>query len=471
MPRSDLISTNHNVPQNREDFEQSSWFDEDDPWEYEYDDAETEDFFFTLDLTAHLPDALVKHEAAANGITFRQPRDLRHKQFQRVENAPTDLTTPETQQQSVQHNEDSPHTNLANDEHTAQHQNVDKLPESIEHAIPPSVERSSSNTLQIVGLHTTKPYLMFNNKFYTTYWLTDIGSQIWVTRPGVTETTAWSGNVLDVVGLSRARLLARPAKLEPKYDSEAVADAHSNRAYAATHSLHANEPILPSAIDIDGPVQQLVIPTQGTTEPALIAQAAFMEKLSSIKIRKGEQDQMPLYSVRTYELPANAAEIRAQAWDAEDDERARLDKNGDTAAIPRLIREPNQPGRRYAKPGARHGFGERPAESPIAVGATSIAAEDQDDIQSDTQASEAAQEDDELSMEHGRPFDKASALLKRGPKKRSAKLAALGLTGHGAESASRSEPRAKRKRRTKAEMEAARKAEATARAEKTQSFT
>ena len=36
-------------------------------WEYEYDEHETEDIYFTLDLTTHVPNAIQEKQYAKNG--------------------------------------------------------------------------------------------------------------------------------------------------------------------------------------------------------------------------------------------------------------------------------------------------------------------------------------------------------------------------------------------------------------------
>lgn len=41
--------------------------DADSDWEYEYDDTEREDIYFTLDLTTHVPNATQEKQYAKNG--------------------------------------------------------------------------------------------------------------------------------------------------------------------------------------------------------------------------------------------------------------------------------------------------------------------------------------------------------------------------------------------------------------------
>ena len=41
--------------------------DADSDWEYEYDDTEREDIYFTLDLTTHVPNAIQEKHYAKNG--------------------------------------------------------------------------------------------------------------------------------------------------------------------------------------------------------------------------------------------------------------------------------------------------------------------------------------------------------------------------------------------------------------------
>jgi hypothetical protein len=141
-------------------------------WEYEYDEHETEDVYFTLDLTTHVPNAIQEKQYAKNGKLIGP-----EKNGAVSENAPQDDADGEL---------------ALNGENNAQIDN------DVDDATP-----TEAGQLQVLDLHTEKPYVRYNNSFYTCHWFTDLGTQFWITNPGVVSDPKLSGHVLDVVSSSQ----------------------------------------------------------------------------------------------------------------------------------------------------------------------------------------------------------------------------------------------------------------------------
>jgi hypothetical protein len=257
-------------------------------WEYEYDEHETEDIYFTLDLTTHVPNAIQEKQYAKNGKLIGPEKSG-------AENAPQD---DDANVDAVLNGDDNP-------------QNED----AIDDAAPLEAGR-----LQVLDLHTEKPYVKYNNAFYSCHWFTDLGTQFWITNPGVVSDPKLSGHVLDVVGSSQTRLVAKPANLKRKRDAP---EAEHQEGETATQTIDIEDDAASDVSDADSRVQIADAPEQNPNEPMVVAppkndlhmqgQASFMERLSAIKLKKGESDahdiprKIPVYYKGAY----NADELRA----------------------------------------------------------------------------------------------------------------------------------------------------------------
>lgn len=257
-------------------------------WEYEYDEHETEDVYFTLDLTTHVPNAIQEKQYAKNGKLIGPEKNS-------AENAPQD---EDANGEAALNGDDNP-------------QNDD----AIDDAAPLEAGR-----LQVLDLHTEKPYIKYNNSFYSCHWFTDLGTQFWITNPGVVSDPKLSGHVLDVVGSSQTRLVAKPANLKRKRDAP---EAEHHQGEAAAQSIEIDDDAASDVSDADSRVQTADALQQNPDEPMIVVppkndlhmqgQASFMERLSAIKLKKGESDahdiprKVPVYYKGAY----NADELRA----------------------------------------------------------------------------------------------------------------------------------------------------------------
>jgi len=71
-------------------------------------------------------------------------------------------------------------------------------------------------TVQILDLHSANPLVRYKDSLYSCTWTTDHGSQFFVSTPGTVPGPLRKGRAVDVVGLSRVRLLGREAKVKLK---------------------------------------------------------------------------------------------------------------------------------------------------------------------------------------------------------------------------------------------------------------
>ena len=262
---------------------------EESDWEYEYDEHETEDIYFTLDLTTHVPNAIQEKQYAKNGKPI-------HPEKNGAENAPQD---DDANGEAAVNVDDDP-------------QNDD---DDVDDAVPAEAGR-----LQVLDLHTEKPYVKYNNGFYSCHWFTDLGTQFWITNPGVVSDPKMSGHVLDVVGSSQTRLVAKPANLKRKRDAPEV-EHHEGE--TAAQSIETDDDAASDVSDAESRAHFADSSQQNPNEPIVVVppkndlhmqgQASFMERLSAIKLKKGEPDahhiprRVPVYYKGAY----NADELRA----------------------------------------------------------------------------------------------------------------------------------------------------------------
>ncbi|KAK1811319.1 hypothetical protein LTR12_014307 [Friedmanniomyces endolithicus] len=243
--------------------------DDQSEWEYEYDPHETEDLYFTIDLTTHVPGAIPTQPVPRNGK--RTPKA--------PESRPTGDSAP-------------------------RHVDFDAEPRPM-------------GTLQLLDMHTTDPLVRFEDSVYSCNWHTDLGTQIFVGQRGAISQPVRPGHVLDVIGTSQTRLLGRPVKLFPRNDRIDDTPKISPQDPADTPDSGPKETLAatlpPSDLSDLRPGQQLVIPLDAIKDPRQLAQASFLERLSTIKLQKGELDIIPVAGVKHYPQPANKEEIRQRA--------------------------------------------------------------------------------------------------------------------------------------------------------------
>ncbi|KXS94842.1 hypothetical protein AC578_3670 [Pseudocercospora eumusae] len=248
-----------------------------DEWEYEYDPTETEDLYFTLDLTRHVADALEPKEEEGEGDNDDDANGEPH-----VGDAQTGDATASAK--------------VAKDR------------------APPS------SKLQILDLHTTNPLVKLDEGVYSCYWTTDLGTQFHITQAGHVPNPRRAGHVLDIIGLSQARLTGKPGSLTVKNatgegQNDAATPDLGNGTEDEVENVKSTPDTDPARSSSYG--QPLVIPRDDCRTATAVQQASFLERLSQIKLKKGEKDPVPIYSVKIHKEPANKAELKRQALDAD----------------------------------------------------------------------------------------------------------------------------------------------------------
>ncbi|KAI8938637.1 hypothetical protein NX059_004508 [Plenodomus lindquistii] len=216
--------------------------DNDDEWEYEYDETSTEDFYIPLDLS-NVPGAQVPMVSQGS---FGHPTLLKSRL--RALNVALSQGPAET---------------------------------SIE--IPAGQEDTSMGTVQITGLHTTNPLVMYNGQLLSCHWTATIGTDMFFVKPdtGVGEPLR-SLPAVDLISLGSAKLVAKAGRLRPRDDLfEDVG--------GGTPSSPTNEQ------DVQDSTTQATS-TEPASQSAKSAPTGFLAKLNLAKEKRGDKNRLATLS-------------------------------------------------------------------------------------------------------------------------------------------------------------------------------
>ncbi|PSK46414.1 hypothetical protein B9Z65_5382 [Elsinoe australis] len=289
-----------------------------DTWEYEYDYHDPEVVYITVDFSTHAPpsitskksgDELAKNDLRkTQSMNARKPRKKRKIQGLEAENgAPTDAPTPGTPAIAMFFEdavEDSPAPPSAA---------PDKTQPNLGGLSDPTAPSSEQSTLQILDLHTRNPLITYNSQFYTCHWATDIGTSLYITPPLTTHTNLYpplrSFSSFELLAKTRARLVAVPARLKPNIAPLAtplppIQDPFST---PGTFTPETVENFTLSTAEGDtieyAPSGQLKIHIPANASEAKKSQAAFLERWSELKAKKGWKDPIPVKAMKNYRVP------------------------------------------------------------------------------------------------------------------------------------------------------------------------
>jgi hypothetical protein len=215
--------------------------EEEDEWEYEYDENQTENFYITVDLSnipergdLQVPEGVVRPSLSGHPILL-QSRLRAINAVRRHE---------ETVAESVSTNDAS----------------------------------SSMGAMQITGLHTSNPLIMYGGQLLSCHWGSTIGTDMFFVKPssdtGTADTPLRSLPSVDLLAISSAKLTANVARLRPRDDVIENVTLPENQAL----SQGTTTPRSPTEPDKSSP-------------PRLVANT-FLEKLNQIKAKRGESSRL-----------------------------------------------------------------------------------------------------------------------------------------------------------------------------------
>lgn len=216
----------------------------DDEWEYEYDENETEDFYVPLDLinvpAAQIP---IVSQGRPGHPTLLKTR-LRALNAAQGQSMVVPMGTAEDQ------------------------------------------ETGTMGELQIIGLHTTNPLVMYNGQLLSCHWGSTIGTDMFFVKPG-SLTDGTSGPLrslpsVDLLSLGSAKLAAKVGRLWPRDDLFDDDEMQTTEPSVSTSSQVVNE-----TGSEDVPVEDQL--TAANVQPA---PNSFLAKLNLAKAKRGDKTQL-----------------------------------------------------------------------------------------------------------------------------------------------------------------------------------
>jgi hypothetical protein len=184
-------------------------------------------------------------------------------------------------------------------------------------------ETPTMGEVQVVGLHTENPLVMYNDQLLSCHWTSTIGTDMFFAKPVSNTATATeplrSLPSVDLLSLGSAKLIAKVGRLRPRddlFDDTSDAQQATGITNASTNIQAA------SAASEQGQaeVQQFVI------EEVQTAPKSFLAKLNDAKAKRGDKSRLAVSkSSDGSRLVAEKAVARPVAVD-----RGSSQRSGDT---------------------------------------------------------------------------------------------------------------------------------------------
>jgi hypothetical protein len=224
---------------------------DDDDWEYEYDEHETEDFYIPLDLSnvpaAQIPMVFQGRPGHPTLLKSRL-RALNAARGRPVEFA-ADINTNTNDRQ----------------------------------------ETATMGEVQVVGLHTVNPLVVYNDQLLSCHWTSTIGTDMFFAKPELNATNPTeplrSLSSVDLLSLGSAKLIAKVGRLRPRDDL--FDDVSDTQQATEITNAPANDRVA-TAVSEQVPAEEQQIPS----EEAHPAPKSFLARLNEAKAKKGEKSRL-----------------------------------------------------------------------------------------------------------------------------------------------------------------------------------
>jgi hypothetical protein len=216
---------------------------DDGDWEYEYDENETENFYIPIDLS-NVPSAQIPINS---------------------ERRPGHPTLLKSRLRAL---------NAARGQ-----------PPEIPNSAAGMQEVTTMGELQITGLHTPNPLIMYNGQLLSCHWTSTIGTDMFFTRPE-TEGSDLGEPIrslpsVNLLSLGTAKLVARVGRLRPRnelFDDENDPQPATTESGIAGRDKNGSIPTHPAS----------ETPKEGPQS----ADASFLARLNEVKARRGETSRL-----------------------------------------------------------------------------------------------------------------------------------------------------------------------------------
>ena len=156
----------------------------------------------------------------------------------------------------------------------------------------PKVDPSLSepeDRIQILDLHTQNPLISYQNEMYSCEWTSTLGTDLLLTAPSpdFPHPMLREKPNVSLLATSSIKLMGRPAQIAARHNTEEGGHPSTSAAEDSAASAKFASPEKATPVKI---------PLGATPSRARQNQASFLERLIAIKAKKGEKDNVTIYT-------------------------------------------------------------------------------------------------------------------------------------------------------------------------------
>jgi hypothetical protein len=214
-------------------------------WEYEYDNNETEDLYVTVDLS---------------NIQSRNNDGGPTQALQPLLNSPATLLQSRLRIFNANTRSADAAINLGD-----------------------GMNGEPAGEMQITGLHTSNPLIMYNGQLLSCQWASTIGTDFFFTKPALegqsSDKPMRSLPAVDLLGIGSAKLMAKNATLQPR--DELYHNAQKTTQHRSADAANGSSNAQPTVEDL-----------QPALGKQLKAPSDFLARLNEAKAKRGDRTRL-----------------------------------------------------------------------------------------------------------------------------------------------------------------------------------
>ena len=162
------------------------------------------------------------------------------------------------------------------------------------------MELKPEDRIQILDLHTKNPIISYENRFYSCYWASTVGTDLFLTSTDDPNPCAplQSHPGFNILGTSGLKIIGQPVQVVPR-DSFRAGKAAAELKRTPTVSIEKSATIQQESEGRTGDAVRIPIGIEAGRLKN--NQARFLERLMAIKKKKGEADEVTIHSQKVNE--------------------------------------------------------------------------------------------------------------------------------------------------------------------------
>ena len=150
-------------------------------------------------------------------------------------------------------------------------------------------ETATMGEIQVAGLHTPNPLVMYNGQLLSCHWTSTIGTDMFFVKPDADAASATqplrSLPAVDLLSLGSAKLVAKVGRLRPRDDVRDSGDAQQATEPAVDAISGQNSAVAA----LDESERHRPAANEGGSAPS-----SFLERLNEVKAKRGEPSRLAI---------------------------------------------------------------------------------------------------------------------------------------------------------------------------------